>query len=436
MNRIITKRLISWKNNSPRQPLVLKGARQVGKTYSLKRFGKSEFPNCHYINFEENERFASIFKNDLQDLSFILETKIDLEQDLILFDEIQDCPRALTSLKYFSEEIPQLAICCAGSLLGVHLARTSYPVGKIFEAHMYPLSFQEFLEASTEAGLHAAYNQISFSNPPSETLHQVLWEKFKIYLITGGLPAIVQSYIDHKNDLYDAMQQVREKQNMLISAYVADMAKHSGKQNAMHIERLWKNIPSQLGNNHYASANKFTFKGVIPGVKGYDRLANIIDWLQAAGLILRVPIVNCAQAPLSAYEKENFFKLFIFDSGILGALCKLAPKTILDYEFGSYKGFVAENVIAQELNISSRGLNCWREGHSEIEFLQQIDGENIPIEVKSGWITKAKSLSVFCQKYTPSHACIFSAKNLKIDSNNKKHYYPLYLASRFPIADC
>ncbi|MCP5103152.1 MAG: DUF4143 domain-containing protein, partial [bacterium] len=216
----------------------------------------------------------------------------------------------------------------------------------------------------------------------------------------------------------------------------ADMAKHSGKQNSMHINRLWRNIPSQLAREQGGSAPKFKFKDVIPGIKGYSRLSGIIDWLLTAGLIIKVQIINKALLPLSAFTGENAFKLYFFDVGILGAVSQLTPRTILDYDYGTYKGYFAENFVAQEFIGSGVDmLFCWRETTAEVEFLREIEGKVYPIEVKSGWVTKSKSLNVFDGKYSPDYRVVMSARNLKINLARKLHYYPLYLASRFPLPE-
>jgi predicted AAA+ superfamily ATPase len=231
-----------------------------------------------------------------------------------------------------------------------------------------------------------------------------------------------------------AFQEVRNVQTRLVSDYVADMAKHCGKQNAMHLERLWLNVPAQLGRDQSGSSPKFVFKEVLPGIKGYERMSGAIDWLEAAGLVLRVPIANSGLLPFTAYEKENFFKLFVFDVGILGALSRLPVKSILDYNYGTYKGFYAENFAAQELMVSRRNnIACWREGQSEVEFLCEVDGVVIPIEVKSGWVTQAKSLKVFAEKYRPPFSAVLSGRNLGSAPHLRKQYYPIYLASKFPL---
>ena len=440
MKRLITTELVKWKEKKRRKPLLLQGARQVGKTYVLQEFGRNNFAKIHYLNFEEQEQLISLFNGDLnphrivQDLSLFLNESIDLQQDLLVLDEIQQCPRSLTSLKYFAEKMPELAVCAAGSLLGVHLGESSFPVGKVDELQMLPMRFEEFLMAGPNKMLFDIFNAVSDSNPLSELAHAKLWDEFKLYLITGGLPEIVATFMDGRNEQFSALQEVREIQNRLLSEYIADMAKHCGKQNAMHLERLWRNIPAQLGRDQNGSSSKFTFKGVIPGVKGYERLVGTIDWLAAAGLIIRLPIVNSGLLPFTAYSRENYFKLFVFDVGILGALSNLPLKTILDYQYGTYKGYYAENFVAQEFIAANRENSaCWREKRAEVEFLCEVDGSVIPVEIKSGWVTQAKSLGVFAEKYSPSYCAVFSARNMGVNQEAKRYYYPLYLASKFPF---
>lgn len=440
MKRKITRQLEAWKNKKNRKPLILQGARQVGKTYSLKEFGENYFPTYHYINFEEDEQARRIFEENLnpqriiEELNFYLNSSIDIEHDLLIFDEIQYCPRALTSLKYFSEKLPRLAVCSAGSLLGLYFGLTSFPVGQVHFLSMYPMSFQEFLLGSGEEQSYDFLVQCRLGTRIPEIIHSRLWKLLKIYLITGGLPGVVEIYRDNKDDLFKALQMVRDKQKDLILAYEADIAKHSGKQNSMHINRLWRNIPAQLAKEQNGSAPKFKFKGVIPGIKGYPRLSGIIDWLTTAGLVIKTNIINCGRLPFTAFAEENFFKLYFFDIGILGAISKLSPKTVLDYQYGTYKGYFAENYAAQEFICSGVDeLFCWREGTAEVEFIREVEGKIIPIEIKSGWVTQSKSHKVFARKYSPDYRVLMSANNLHIDWENKIHRYPLYLASCFPL---
>lgn len=441
MKRNIFSKLAAWKQAKPRKPLIVRGARQVGKTYSLRAFCKDAFHQTHYFNFEKDETLAKVFEKDLnpsrilQELSFYSNAKIDKTRDVLIFDEIQHTPRALTSLKYFHEEIPQLAICAAGSLLGIHLGRSSFPVGKVEFLDMVPLSFGEFLDAVNDQRSLEAIEKCRKTQTLPDIIHHHLWDQFKIYLVTGGLPEVVQTYLDHQEDLFSALQKVRQKQTDLITAYVADMAKHAGKQNAMHLERLWRNVPMQLAQmQDDESVHRFRFKDVIPGVNRYTKLVGAIDWITAAELVIKTYVIEHANVPLLAHTKENFFKLYLFDVGMLGALSHLAPKIILEADYGSYKGFVAENFVAQAFVAQGAApLFCWSEKNAEVEFLRDIDGAIIPIEVKSGNVTQAKSLKVFVEKYRPPYRVVMSGRNLMIDHVNKVHHYPLYLASYFPF---
>jgi len=440
LKRDIFGKLKQWKDKKSRKPLILKGARQVGKTYILKRFAGELFPNYHYVNFEADETLSKIFDRDLnpkrilQELSFYVNSSINTDHDLMIFDEIQACPKALTSLKYFQEELPNFPICAAGSLLGIHLGQSSFPVGKVEHLDMFPMCFREFLEASGESRYSEFLRALTDKDHIPETVHLHLWDQLKIYFIVGGLPEVVQTYVETKEDLHTSLRIVREKQSDLITDYVSDIAKHSGKQNAMHIERVWKNIPAQLAREQDGSTPKFRFKGVVPGIKAYSRLADAIDWLNTAGLIIKIHIANSAKIPFSAYTMENRFKLFSFDVGILGAMSQLNPKTILDYDYGSYKGYFAENFIAQEFRCAGAGpLYSWKKNTAEIEFIREINGGALPVEVKSGWVTQAKSLKVFAEKYKPWFRTIMSARNMNIDRVNRVHHYPLYLAFYFPL---
>ena len=268
VKRHVFSKLKQWKSKAGRKPLVLKGARQVGKTYVLKRFGQEAFHKFHYVNFEEDETLHKIFEENLkpkrilQELSFILDTSVNQENDLLIFDEIQACPRALTSLKYFQEKLPIFAVCAAGSLLGLQLGESAYPVGKVDYLEMFPVSFGEFLQASGGNRYVNILNSVTGNEPIPEVIHSHLWEQLKLYFIVGGLPEVVQTYVDHRDDLFKALQMVRAKQTDLIKGYIADIAKHSGKQNAMHLERIWKNIPTQLAREQNGSAQKFKFTGI------------------------------------------------------------------------------------------------------------------------------------------------------------------------------
>lgn len=440
MERNIIGSLLAWKDKKERKPLLLRGARQVGKTYSLKDFGTNYFPRFHYLNFEEDAQLSTVFERDLnphriiEELSFYLDSRIDIKNDFLIFDEIQECPRAITSFKYFSETMPELALCGAGSLLGVQLSDASFPVGKVDFLNLFPMSFEEFLLGIEDVKSYDFLLEYKPVEPIPEIIHSHLWRQLLKYFVVGGLPEVVKTYRENKDDLFNAFQLVRKVQNNLILAYMADMAKHSGKQNSMHIERLWRNVPAQLARSQDGSAPKFKFKGVIPGIKGFSRLDGAIDWLSSDGLLIKTYIVESGLLPFSAYAKENFFKLYLFDVGILGAIGNLAPKTILEYEYGTYKGYFAENFAAQEFIYSGVDqLFCWKKNTAEVEFLREVDGCVFPVEIKSGWVTQSKSLKVFAAKYNPEYRTIMSARNVHIDPVKRLRLYPLYLAARFPF---
>ncbi len=439
MKRKMMKRLLEWKEENGRKPLILKGVRQVGKTHLLKEFGRLYFPKVHYFNFEKEPRLAKIFEADLNperilsELSFYRDQPIHIKTDLVIFDEIQEAPKALTSLKYFQEECSELYLCAAGSLLGLHLSSTSFPVGKVTFETLRPMSFEEFLMANNDKALPILQKLTAKGKIP-DILHEHLWDQLKHYFIVGGLPEAVTAYLEKKANLFEAFSLVRKRQDDLLNTYYADIAKHAGKVNAMHIDRVFRSVADQLSQVQDGSVARFKFKGVVPGITHYDRLSGAIDWLEAAGLAMKVHIVNTGQFPFAGYAKENCFKLLAFDVGILGSMSGLPPKVILDYDYGTYKGYFAENFVAQELMGHGReSLFSWQEHNREIEFLAEIDGAVIPIEVKSGSNTKAKSLKTFSEKYTPLYQVIFSGLSLDIESSKKIHYYPLYLAGLFPL---
>ena len=440
MKRKIMNRLLEWKQEEQRKPLLLKGVRQVGKTYLLKEFGRLHFPQYHYFNFEKEPHLAKIFEPDLvpqrilNELSFHLGRPIKIGEDFVVFDEIQEVPKALTSLKYFQEECPKLHLCGAGSLLGLHLNSGSFPVGKVTFETLRPMSFEEFLMANNDKSL-PILQQLTSKDKIPEIVHEHLWEELKRYFVVGGLPEVVATYCENKDRLFEAFSLVRKKQDDLLNSYYADIAKHSGKVNAMHIDRVFRSVPAQLSQVQEGSVARFKFRGVVPGVTHYDRLAGAIDWLEATGLVIKVHIVNTGHFPFKGYVKENLFKLLLFDVGILGHMSGLPPKVILDSDYGSYKGYFAENFVAQELmGYGREHLFSWQEQKAEVEFLVDILGEVIPIEVKSGSIVKAKSLKIFSDKYQPLYQVIFSGRSFDIEPGKNVHYYPLYLAGRFPIS--
>lgn len=446
MKRQIITLLAKWKTSQQRKPLILKGTRQVGKTYLLKAFGAQQFPRCHYFDFEKQRDLNKIFQIDLNpqriinELSFYVHESINTKNDLVVFDEIQACPNALTSLKYFCEDLPELALCAAGSLLGIHLNEGSYPVGKVDELTLSPLSFAEFLEAIDDNDSLKYLQNINLQSKMPEIVHTHLYQQLKTFFIIGGLPEVVYDYsnalkiVNSENNMLTILQNARVKQEVLIKAYLADMAKHAGKVNAMHLERIWHAVSMQLAAVHDATSARFRFRGVVPGINRYRHLANAIDWLEGAGLIIKSNVLTTADQPLAAYVKEGFFKLFMFDIGILGAMLGLTPETIMSYDYGTYKGYFAENFVAEEFMSSGvTQFYTWKSKTAEIEFVRELNGKLVPIEVKSGNITHAKSLKSFSDRYHPAYSIILSTKNFYIDSERNMHFYPLYLAAKIPF---
>jgi uncharacterized protein len=436
MKREILNDLHSWKKAKHRKPLLLLGARQVGKTWILKEFGSSAFPSIHVVDFsEKNKRLSGIFQESsdpeqiLKDLNIFLEKRIDTTTDLVVFDEIQDEPAALKSLKYFSEKKTELHLACAGSLLGVGLLDESFPVGKVDYLNMYPLSFQEFLNASASEILIEEYEASIQTGKTTRILHDKLMECLRNYWITGGLPAAVVEFLDYKDDRYTAFSKVRNVQQNLIKDYQNDFGKHAGKVNAHHIRMVFENIPLQLASNIDSSVRKYIFKDIIPGRKGFGVVEGPISWLEHAGLIYKVPICSRAGIPLKAFTKSNFFKLQLLDIGLLGAMLELSPKTILENNYGTAKGFFIESYVLNELKKTMKtGIYSWSERNSEIEFLINIDDRIIPIEVKAGTRTKAKSLAQYLMKYEPDLAVKLMNTPLSPKGDRPVWKIPLYYA--------
>lgn len=432
MKRIIYHKLLQWKKHNTRKPLLLKGARQVGKTYVLKEFGEKEFPHFFHFDFMKDKALHDVFKEDLtparvvQKLEILQDIKIDLTQDLLIFDEIQECPAALTALKYFSEESAHAFVIGSGSFLGLSLSRLAYPVGKIHTLTLYPMTYFEFLDGLGKEKLRDEIIHGTYLNHLETVIHNKAFEYLKYYFITGGLPEVVQIFSDYFGNLAEAFAKVRALQSELLENYLRDMAKHSGKIHAIKIQTVFQNIPLQLARENQSS-KKFVFKDVLPHRSNFELLEEPIEWLVQAGLIHKNHICKKALPPLRAYTDENQFNLFIFDVGILGAILDLKPKDIFNYDYGSYKGYFAENFVVQELSARlDCEIYCWKEGTSEVEIL--IDSNTMgvtPIEVKAGINSKAKSMKVFRERYQPKNAFLISGAPLHL-SQKSISYLPLY----------
>jgi len=439
MRRKAEQELQRWKTDPDRKPLLLKGVRQSGKTYLLKELFARSFPVTHYFDLRMNSAARAAFTEEnldpnhiLQELEFVANKTIDTTRDLIILDEIQACPPALASLKYFCELMPGTFVAAAGSLLGVHLSHESFPVGKIDTLNVDPLDFKEFLLALEQNRAAEMLSEATPEKPYSEAVHSRIWQLYGNYLATGGMPEAIKVYCStlHQGKLaaYNAVRTVHEN---LVEGWVADIAKHSGRENALHIERVWTSLPSQLGRNLDGNSKRFRFKGVIPGKKSYRDFEGPVSWLRKAGMVNLVPVVNRGETPVSVWTKQSIFKLYAHDTAILRYMAGIPLKDSRVFNPGFYKGWVAENAVAQELTANGlRKLHCWTERNSEIEFLLDGNLGAVPVEVKSGRNTRSKSLSVFRKKYSPKLSIKLGGWNFSAAGSVLS--IPLYAASKIP----
>lgn len=442
MYRKIIHQLNAWKNNTDRKPLFLLGARQVGKTWALHHFGKSSFPNYHYVDFSENSsKLSEIFQADtnteslLKNLELYLDKTIDIKTDLLIFDEIQAEPKAIKSLKFFNQNYPQLAIACAGSLLGIGLSNESFPVGKVNYLYMYPISFEEFVHANSSDIVISEFQNIDYKKEIPIALHQKLNAHLKEFWVTGGMPEAVLAFVNHRDHPALGYQKAREVQNRLLLDYNNDFGKHAGKINAGHIRSVFKNIPIQISKNINGSVQRYFFKDVIPGKKGYSSFEGPIEWLIGAGLIYKVPVCNRSEIPLKSFTQSNLFKLHLFDIGLLGASLELPPALIVQNNYGITKGYFAEAYVLSELkkNISTE-VYSWSESNAEIEYLFSSEEYIVPLEVKASHRTKAKSLIEYIKKYNPPIALkIMDVSYSPFRKEGVVWHIPLYMAGQ--VAD-
>ncbi len=435
MQRQLLDRLHTWKDHPRRKPLLIKGARQVGKTWLLQHFGSEAFPATHTINFEKDPASHSVFSGSLSprdilfDLALLLQRDINPD-DLLILDEIQACPRAVTALKYFAEERPEQALCAAGSHIGLTFADGSFPVGKIDILQLYPLSFPEYLQYRNP-------RLAALLNPPftiTDVAHELLWKEYLLYHYCGGLPEAVSRLGTDNPPLPSNLEQVRQYQTTLLESYLADFSKHAGGVNANHLTRIFLNIPVQLNQALDDSVSRFRFKGVIPDRSKYSQFSGPIDWLCHTGLALKHNQLTTVETPLKAHARENLFKLFYFDIGLLGAALSLSPRDILTQDYGSYKGFLAENAVIQALVPIGWPMGYWvaPSNRAEVEcVIEHPELGLIPIEVKSGVKhRRSKSLSAYKQKYRPAVAVKLSGMNLRMEKDQINA--PLYLAACLP----
>ena len=443
MKRRISLDLLKWKNSPSRKPLILQGARQVGKSYIVCDFGLTNFQQFIRIDFLSQKEAHLIFadksslvpKRILRDISFLSKTELDPKNTLLFFDEIQECAGALTSLKFFQEEMPELAIIAAGSYLGIMSNEDSFPVGKVDFQNMNPMTYQEFLEAS-DPKLFEEYENIQIADHStiSALIHKELLESWKRYQTIGGMPEVIKNYIEYKKSHSElkSILRAREIQNQLLTGYKADFSKHSGTVNSAHILSVFEAVSSQLAKAHNESTQKFKFTGVIPNQKGFERVRGPLTWLEKARLVIKVMINNKAEHPLKGQIEDNRFKLYFMDVGLLNAALEIPIEATLANELGSYKGYMAENFVAQELFAKNKGtLYSWMESRAELEFLWIQGKDIIPIEVKSAErSTRAKSLDSYIDRYKPNLALKLTAGNRGYDPNRKMLTMPIYLAGK------
>ena len=401
MYRIAIEKLYKWKNNKRRKPLIIEGARQVGKTWLMKEFGKQAYADTVYINFDSNSRMADLFSADLDTdrlimgLELYAGRKINPENTLLIFDEVQEVPRALASLKYFYENAPQYHIVCAGSLLGIALHQgTSFPVGKVDFLKLYPLSFSEFLMATGNERFAELLKNKDYEMITS--FKQTYIDALKHYYFIGGMPEAVQSFAESKD-----FNEVRAIQKRILAAYEQDFSKHAPNEIVPKIRMLWNSIPSQLAREN----KKFIYGLVREGGRARE-YETAIMWLSDCGLVHKVSRVNAAGIPLKAYEDLKAFKLFIVDVGLLGCMTGLRQRTLLDGDdlFVEFKGALTEQYVCQQLKtIEDLGVYYYTNdrGSCEIDFVVDTGEQIVPIEVKAETNLRAKSLKTYRERFEP-----------------------------------
>ena len=401
MYRIAIEKLYKWKNSKRRKPLIIEGARQVGKTWLMKEFGKQAYADTVYINFDSNSRMADLFSADLDTdrlimgLELYAGRKINPDNTLLILDEVQEVPRALASLKYFYENAPQYHIVCAGSLLGIALHQgTSFPVGKVDFLKLYPLSFSEFLMATGNERFAELLKNQDYEMITS--FKQTYIDALKHYYFVGGMPEAVQSFAESKD-----FNEVRAIQKRILAAYEQDFSKHAPNEIVPKIRMLWNSIPSQLAREN----KKFIYGLVREGGRARE-YETAIMWLSDCGLVHKVSRVNAAGIPLKAYEDLKAFKLFIVDVGLLGCMTGLRQRTLLDGDdlFVEFKGALTEQYVCQQLKtVEDLGIYYYTNdrGSCEIDFVVDNGEQIVPIEVKAETNLRAKSLKTYRERFEP-----------------------------------
>ncbi|WP_422113364.1 ATP-binding protein [Gardnerella sp. DNF00536] len=430
MKRLIMSKLLAWKNSPYRKPLILKGVRQVGKTWVLKEFGKLYYKNIAYFNFDENKEYKQFFETTknveriLQNLMLASGQKIEPENTLIIFDEVQDCPEVINSMKYFCENAPQYHVACAGSLLGITLAKpSSFPVGKVNFMQINPMNFTEFLLANGDENLAKFIEQIDKIEPIPDAFFNPLYEKLKMYYVTGGMPESVLMWAKARD--VNAMQETLFE---IITAYERDFAKHPKVSEFPKISMIWNSIPSQLAREN----KKFLYKVVKNGARARE-YEDALQWLVSAQLVYKIYRNTTPNLPIAAYDDVSAFKIYLADVGLLRRLAQLAPTAFAEGNrlFTEFKGALTENYVLQALltqfEVTPR---YWSQTNPpyEVDFLIQRENDIFPVEVKSEANINSRSLKKFKELF-PNQTKLrirFSLNNLKLDDDMLN--IPLFMA--------
>jgi uncharacterized protein len=426
MYRKIREYLLKWKESPYRQPLILQGARQVGKTYSILEFGREEYANVAYLNFETNPTLMKTFDESIEPevlipiLARLANQTIIKEKTLIVFDEIQLCERALTSLKYFRESAPEYHIIVAGSLLGVAVNREqfSFPVGKVDMKTLYPMDIEEFLLACDEVTLVKQIKQCFEDNSPMPAaLHEVAMKYYREFLVVGGMPDCVNKFLETKDYIL-----VRHTQSMILGSYLNDMSKYNNVNEIKKTHLVYDNITVQLSRKN----TRFQYKLIKKGARASE-FENAIEWLYLSGIVTRIYRVENIKKPLANYLDIDSFKIYVSDIGLLCAKKDIVPEDVLylSGDINDFKGSMAENYVCNQLTANEYANYYWESDRgAEVDFIIQRDGNIIPIEVKSADNTKAKSLNIYIDMHKPKYSIKISSKNFGF--GNGKKTVPLY----------
>lgn len=431
MERLIIKKLLAWKNSKYRKPLILKGVRQVGKTWLLKEFGKRYYENTAYFNFDENEEYKQFFETTkdveriLQNLTLASGQKITPESTLIIFDEVQESPKVINAMKYFCENAPQYHVACAGSLLGIALAKpASFPVGKVYFLEVNPMSFTEFLLANGDANLVEYLQSVDVLEPLPDAFFNPLYEKLKMYYVTGGMPEAVEMWTKERS--VDLMQAALSN---ILAAYERDFAKHPDVKEFPKISMLWKSIPSQLAREN----KKFIYKVVKEGARARE-YEDALQWLVDAGLVKKIYRSTAPGLPIAAYDDVSAFKIYLADVGLLRRLALLAPTAFGEGNrlFTEFKGALSENYVLEAISPQFEAVpRYWSQSNPpyEVDFIIQRENDIIPVEVKAETNTEARSLKKYKEKFGDKVKLRvrFSLDNLKL--NGDLLNIPLFLAN-------